>query len=58
MVKVDIVRKLQRQEGLLFGESEAIINTLIEIVKETLESGEEVLIIGFGKFDLRDKCKR
>ena len=58
MVKVDIVRRLQRQEGLLFGEAEAIINTLLDIIKDTLESGEEVLISGFGKFELRDKPQR
>ena len=58
MVKVDIVRKLQRQERLLFGEAEAIINTLLDIIKETLESGEEVLISGFGKFQLKDKPAR
>ena len=58
MVKVDIVRKLQRQENLLFGEAEPMINELIEIIKETLESGEDILISGFGKFELRDKPAR
>ena len=58
MVKVDIVRKLQRQHGLQFGESTAIIDNLIEIIKNTLESGEDVLILGFGKFEFRDKPAR
>ena len=58
MVKVDIVRTLQRKEGLLFGEAEKIINDLIDIMKERLESGEEILISGFGKFGLRDKEPR
>ena len=58
MVKVDIARKLHRQEGILVGESEQLINDLIEIIKETLVSREEVLISGFGKFVLRDKKPR
>lgn len=58
MVKVDIVRALQRKEGLLFGEAEQVVNELIDLMKETLESGEEILISGFGKFDLRDKNPR
>ena len=35
-----------------------MINELIEIIKETLESGEDILISGFGKFELRDKPAR
>ena len=58
MVKIDIARKLHRQEGILVGESEQLINDLIDIIKETLESGEEVLISGFGKFELRYKNPR
>ncbi len=58
MVKVDIVRSLQRKEKILFGEAEQIINDLIYIMKETLESGDEILISGFGKFGLRDKSPR
>ena len=58
MVKRDIASALHRQEGILVGESEQLINDLIELIKETLESGEEVLISGFGKFELRDKKPR
>ena len=58
MVKRDIVLKLHLQERLLVGEAEAIINTLLDIIKDTLESGEEVLISGFGKFELKDKSSR
>lgn len=58
MVKVDIVRALQRKEKLLFGEAEQIINDLIDIMKDTLESGENLLVSGFGKFELHDKESR
>jgi len=34
------------------------VESLLEIIKQTLESGEDVLISGFGKFCVRDKKKR
>lgn len=34
------------------------VESLLEIVKSTLSSGEDVLISGFGKFCVRDKRKR
>jgi len=35
-----------------------IVETLIEIIKRTLESGEEVLISGFGTFQIKQKIAR
>jgi integration host factor subunit alpha len=34
------------------------VESLLEIVKSTLASGEDVLISGFGKFCVKDKGKR
>ena len=38
--------------------SAQVVESLLEIIKNTLESGEDVLITGFGKFCVRDKKKR
>jgi integration host factor subunit alpha len=35
-----------------------IIETILEIIKRTLESGEDVLISGFGKFCVKEKRGR
>ena len=35
-----------------------IVETLWEIIKRTLESGEDVMVSGFGKFQVRDKGER
>ena len=48
MVKVDIVRAIQLETGLQFGEAEQLVNELLEIMKQTLENGEDVLITGLG----------
>ena len=58
MVKVDIIRAIQLQERIAFGEAEVLVNALLEITKETLENGEEMLISGFGRFDLKKKKER
>ncbi len=35
-----------------------LVEALIEIIKRTLETGEEVMISGFGKFAIREKRER
>ena len=35
-----------------------VVETLLEVIKSTLESGEDVLISGFGKFRVREKKAR
>jgi integration host factor subunit alpha len=43
---------------LLKNESIEAVESLLEIIKSTLESGEDVLISGFGKFCVKDKNER
>lgn len=38
--------------------SAEVVETVFEIMKQTLESGEDVLISGFGKFSVREKAER
>jgi integration host factor subunit alpha len=35
-----------------------LVNTTLEIMKKTLESGEDVLLTGFGKFCVNEKNER
>lgn len=35
-----------------------LVNGVIDLVKDTLVNGEDVLISGFGKFYIKDKGKR
>ena len=58
LTKADIINAVQVEEGLTKQQSTDIIETLIEIIKNTLESGEDVLISGFGKFCIREKNER
>jgi integration host factor subunit alpha len=58
LTKADIINTVQADEGLTKQQSTDIIETLIEIIKNALQSGEDVLISGFGKFCIRDKNER
>ncbi len=56
--KTDIVDSISNHLGFTKKQSVETVETLLEIIKSTLESGEDVLISGFGKFRVRDKKER
>ncbi len=57
LTKNDLVASVN-ELGFTKKKSVEIIETLIEIMKGTLEKGEDVLISGFGKFCVKDKNSR
>jgi integration host factor subunit alpha len=58
LTKANIAEAVYRKTGLSREQSAGYVNTLLEIIKQTLESGEDVLISGFGKFSVKDKRER
>ena len=58
LTKAHIVENIRDELGLQHNHSQQIIETLIEIMKSTLESGEDILISGFGKFCVKEKTAR
>ena len=58
LTKADIVESISNQIGFTRKQSVETVETLLEIMKKTLESGEDVLVSRFGKFCVRDKKKR
>ena len=58
LTKVEIVNSLANQIGFTKNHSFEIIETLLEIIKKTLESGDDVMITNFGKFCVREKGER
>lgn len=57
LTKSDIVAKIH-ELGFTKKKSVDIVESLLEIIKGTLEKGEDVLISRFGKFCVREKDKR
>ncbi len=58
LTKDKLVTRLQDQLGMSKQESRQTVDRLLEIMKETLSQGEELLITGFGKFSVRQKNER
>ncbi len=58
LTKSQIVEKIRTSTNFPRNESSEIVETLLEIIKKTLASGEDVLISGFGKFCVKEKSER
>ncbi len=58
LTRVVIVVSVHNQLGLPKKECSEMVETLLEIIKSTLASGEDILISGFGKFNVKDKKER
>ena len=53
-----IIEIVSGETGIPKSRSLEIVETLIEIIKKELESGDDVLFSGFGKFCVRAKKER
>ncbi|MGD8701133.1 MAG: integration host factor subunit alpha [Desulfosarcina sp.] len=58
LTKRKIVDQIQHELGYQLNRSAGIAEALLEIIKATLESGNDVLISGFGKFCVKQKAAR
>lgn len=58
LTKADIIEEISKQTRFPRKKSVEIVETLLEIIKNTLESGEDVLVSGFGKFCVKAKKER
>jgi integration host factor subunit alpha len=58
LTKAHIVEKLFGKNLFTKGESAQIIETLFELIKHSLQDGDDVLISGFGKFSVKEKHQR
>ncbi len=56
--KDKIIESLYNQCGYSKTKSTDLFESLLEIIKKTLENGEDVLISGFGKFCVKEKSER
>lgn len=57
VTKDDIVARIH-EVGFTKKQAVDLVEGLIEIIKDTLEKGEDVLISGFGKFCIKNKNPR
>ena len=58
LTKAQIVEKISTSTNSSRNKSIETVETLLEIIKQTLISGEDVMISGFGKFCVKEKSER
>lgn len=58
LTKDRIIDTIHEQQDIQRTKATAIVEKTLEIIKDTLANGEDVLISGFGKFNVREKRER
>ena len=58
LTKADIIAAIQKEIGFTKNQSTELVESLLEIIKSKLETGEDVLVSGFGKFCVKEKGER
>ena len=58
LTKANMAVAVAEQIGYTKNQSFELIDTLLEIIKRTLESGDDVLVSRFGKFCVKTKHER
>ena len=58
LTKANLIQALAEKSGLPKNNASAVVETVLETIKHTLESGEDVMISGFVKFTVQEKKKR
>ncbi len=58
MTKADIVEDIYKKLDIPKEEVTNLVELAFDIIKETLQHGESILISGFGSFTVRDKASR
>ena len=58
LTKAHIIDAVAEKNGFTRKKSIETVEILLELIKHTLETGEDVLISGFGKFCVKKKKKR
>ena len=58
LTKSHLINAIAEQNGFTQKKSSETVETILEIIKSTLASGENFLISGFGKFCVKEKRER
>ena len=58
LTKENIIDTVYEETLLPKSRSRDVVERLLEIIKGTLETGEDILISGFGKFQVKEKNSR
>jgi integration host factor subunit alpha len=58
MTKADLIESIYLKTGFSKKDSAEIVETVFDLIKDTLEDGEKIKIAGFGNFVVKEKSTR
>ncbi len=58
MNKKQLVKRLSQKTGLTLAQSNDFLNSVLEIVSDTLKNKEDVFLRGFGSFMIKERKQR
>ncbi|MDZ7664932.1 MAG: integration host factor subunit alpha [Desulfotignum sp.] len=58
LTKSDLIKEISERFDLSPAEAKSALEDFLETMKSTLASGEDLMISGFGKFQVNDKSPR
>jgi integration host factor subunit alpha len=58
MTKIDIIQDVYEKLGFSKKDSAIIVESVFEIIKDSLARGEKIKISGFGNFSIKEKKSR
>jgi len=58
LTRESLVEAIQNQNGFPKNKAAEAVESILETIKKTLTTGEDVLISGFGKFQIKEKAER
>ena len=58
MKKADLINKVAENTGVSKKQTEEVVNEFMEVIKQALMEGEEVKLVGFGNFEIKEQGER
>lgn len=58
MNKAELIAAVAEKTGMSKKDSESAVNATLDTIKDTVEAGEKVQLVGFGGFDVKKRDAR
>ncbi|MCQ6288820.1 HU family DNA-binding protein [Bacillus cereus] len=58
MNKTELIQKVAQETGLKRPQASLAVDTLLESIQQALQNGDNVQLIGFGSFEVRERAAR
>jgi len=58
MNKLEFIKKVSENSGVNQKNTKEVVESMIELIKSALKSGDEVKLTGFGKFETKKRSER